>query len=367
MWGIKELKGFCIVLSMSLLGIACSDVQFAPGPPPQERSSNGGGSDSNDGSDSKGESYNETFYVDPSNGTRKVDVLFIVDNSSSMLEEQQKMGERLSSFIDYLSMADWQIGITTTDVSNGNYGLKGSLLTFAGTQTKVLTPQIPNYESAFLQTVVREETNNCSSGCPSVTEQPMKASILAMSKHQGVNQGFFRDGADLAIVILSDEDEMSTGPSNATRGNDVIDAFHQTFGAEKKMTAYGIIVKPDDLSCQSQQAGGANQAGNLLADFVQQTGGVLGSICDTDYSQNLQRIGERVQQTLSSIELKVVPDPSTLRLVFTPVDSTSAYTMSGKTIYFDDPPPEGTQINVFYESLERQTQDNSNDDDQGDD
>ncbi len=52
------------------------------------------------------------------NPLNTVDVLIVVDNSCSMIEEQTKLGGNFDSFIQYFDAADvnWQIGVVTTDV-----------------------------------------------------------------------------------------------------------------------------------------------------------------------------------------------------------------------------------------------------------
>ncbi|MEN9786021.1 MAG: hypothetical protein RLZZ299_1285 [Pseudomonadota bacterium] len=49
-----------------------------------------------------------------------VDVLLVVDNSCSMVEEQNKLASNFDSFIQYFDQAevDWQVGVVTTDVED---------------------------------------------------------------------------------------------------------------------------------------------------------------------------------------------------------------------------------------------------------
>lgn len=49
-----------------------------------------------------------------------VDVLLVVDNSCSMIEEQRKLATNFESFIQYFDEADvdWQVGVVTTDVED---------------------------------------------------------------------------------------------------------------------------------------------------------------------------------------------------------------------------------------------------------
>ncbi len=56
------------------------------------------------------------------NDYKKVDILFVVDNSASMKFEQQSMANRTSHFLSILKGLDWQIGITTTDPSDTKFG-----------------------------------------------------------------------------------------------------------------------------------------------------------------------------------------------------------------------------------------------------
>lgn len=52
-----------------------------------------------------------------------VDVLLVVDNSCSMIEEQQKLATNFDSFIQYFDSADvdWQVGVVTTDMEQEQF------------------------------------------------------------------------------------------------------------------------------------------------------------------------------------------------------------------------------------------------------
>ena len=57
------------------------------------------------------------------NRMNTVDLLLVVDNSCSMVEEQDKLASNFQSFIDAFEGVDvdWQIGVTTTDTLNEEY------------------------------------------------------------------------------------------------------------------------------------------------------------------------------------------------------------------------------------------------------
>ncbi len=277
----------------------------------------------------------------------KVDILFIVDNSISMKEEQRELGTKINKFLGTLDGVDWQIGITTTDVSSGMYGLQGGLLTFSGTSSTVLTKNVANYASKFLQTVVRSETISCNTheNCPSSDEQPINAAIMALLKSKTENKALFRSEASLAIVILSDEDELSTGPDFAAKPQKLIDTFKGLWGPSKILSGYAIVIEPNDDNCLNAQNG---YYGFHATDLAKLTGGLTGSICDADYSHILTRIGERVYNLAQAIELKYLPAKDSVKVKLIPAQNNIKWSIEGKKVMFSQAPKEGTQILVDY-------------------
>lgn len=295
-----------------------------------------------------GSFHSQTFIQRSIKG--KVDLLVVVDNSGSMAEEQAKLGARVSNFLSQIDDVDWQLGVTTTDVSDGPFGLKGSILPLGNTTQKILNKSVPNYNSLFLDTVVREETFNCTTDCPSGTEQPLRAAMMAMDQRDGNNSGLFRSDADLGVLILSDEDEMSNGAAGATTGTDVIDHFKSIWGNSKEMYGYAIITQPGDDACVSSQTNSQAYFGILIDEFVQMTRGMTGSICHEDYGTTLGSIGENLGQLLNFFELHVVPEDGTVKVRLVPEmeNEDDIWYIQGRRLYFTELPPKGTQIIVDY-------------------
>ncbi|OFZ17875.1 MAG: hypothetical protein A2Z20_05865 [Bdellovibrionales bacterium RBG_16_40_8] len=328
----KRIILLLIILIVSATQVRCSnDVSFAT-------------SDLNSQAASSGLSKSELF----TQGTvsKKLDVLFVVDNSVSMAEEQQKMGQKIDSFLSTLYDIDWQLGVTTTDVSNGKYGIKGDLITFSGTNSYILTKKTPNFSQAFLNTVVRAESYNCGSDCASGDEQPLRAAIEAINKRNTNNHGFFRNDADFGLLILSDENEMSTGPANATPPSEVINTVKSIWGDSKKLLSYGMIIIPGDIACLNQQSGGGYY-GTFVAELALLTGGLVGSICAENYAPTLGLLADHARKLLEYVQLKYYPAPESIVIKFTPYHI-SSWHVDGRRIYFDNPPPKDTVINVDY-------------------
>jgi hypothetical protein len=296
----------------------------------------------------------DTFTQDDS--ANKVDILIIDDNSYSMEVEQKKMAERFPSFISALGDLDYQIAVTTTDIDsvNSKTNLGGRVVDWTGATSKLLTPLTPKASDVFKNTIKRSETIGCANrgDCPSGNEQPLQATILAMRQRMTDNSGIFRDNVDLALIILSDEDEMSNGPSNATKPQDVVDAFKTEFGETKRLRAFGIVIKSGDEKCLKEQVaqtsgGNGGYYGTHVETLAAMTGGVVNSICDSDYSKSLAEISRSVRKLVGTFELSNAPKSVQVKLTPAP-PIPILYKLEGKNLIFSTPPPAGTKIDVSY-------------------
>ncbi len=356
-WGglsVKRLYAQIILLSLGLFQIGCnSAVSFAP------KESEAGQSLSTPPCAScevpiANQTAKDTFSQATKSG--KIDILFVDDNSGSMTPEQTLLGQRFTAFINNLSDLDWQIGITTTDVSNHpTNGLQGTTLPLAGFSGEyILNSSFPDAEEIFQKTIVRQETINCDiepANCPSGDEQPLAASIMAMEKYNTSNKNLFRNNVDLAIVILSDEDERSDGPPNATQPAEVVAKFKSIWGDTKNLGVYGIIIKPDDVDClntQRQQSGGSGSYGRVIDELVQLTGGVSGSVCDANYSLMVNYISEKVRELAGSFKLSHTPKEGSVKVSLTPIQNIE-WKVKGDKLTFKTPPDLNTHIEVTYD------------------
>ena len=128
----------------------------------------------------------------------KADILFIVDNSGSMGDEQTKLGNSFQTFISWLTggLVDFRIAITTTDMDAT--GAQGA---FIG-NPKVLDQNTPNLTAAFQANV---NVGTTGSG----DEKGLGASEAALSPAMltGANAGFLRSDARLYVVYVTDEED----------------------------------------------------------------------------------------------------------------------------------------------------------------
>ena len=286
-----------------------------------------------------------------------IDVLFVVDNSGSMADEHALVAARFSAFSQALTGLNWQIGLTTTDTQSSLPGARGALLPLAGRTDRVLTPQVPSFDQVFGRTIRRPESIDCSltgRNCPSGLERPLMATALAIALSQPgqVNQGFFRERTDVALVIMTDEDEDITGnPADHAVASEVMAAFSSRFGRSKSLVAHSISIVPGDASCLASQAGqGGVEASysTLVQELVESTGGYAASICDSDYSVVLRDIGRRIQEQVSSFQLKFKPSRFTTSVRIEPEQGIT-WRLDGSRLVLSKVPAKGTRIKVRYQ------------------
>ncbi len=307
-------------------------------------------------------------------GIAATDILFVVDDSTSMGNEQTLLRNGLYQFIQALASspiaANYQIGVTTTSVvgwtdgqasyaagpSTGDPYAAGTIVAIARDGTgaplpgdfvylngayagsRILASGQPNLVSDF-------EANVLVGVDGSNREEPFRAAELALEKASpgGPNAGFLRPGARLAIVFLSDEDDCS-GPSDpsifdsagcraAKTGNlltpvsDVSALLHGPIDGQVRDVVLGAIVGVAPGTqlpscggswCASLPGGNAcgtaTDAGSrfleLLADFPADHT-MVGSICDTDFAAALAGIADVIMP--DTLPLQGAPaDPNML-------------------------------------------------------
>lgn len=284
----------------------------------------------------------------------QVDILLIVDDSSSMEEDQKKLAARMSGFIEDLesSNLDYQVCITATNVDF----YTGRPILWVGSNNKhIMIPSMPNKQNRFRRTI-----DAIGSGY-SNDEQGIKAANLFVQQY--AQYGCIRPKAAFSVILLSDEDERSVGglkhlshaqykplgPLNTPQS--FISTFHNTFSTPnfiKPLTWNSIIVIPGDTACEAEQdaQGTPSFPGRLYQQLSQMTNGHVGSICANDYSQNLKYFKERIKDSLAALELECVP-VGTPQVTLQPNFSTNI-TVQGNEVRFDPALPVGTKVTVNY-------------------
>lgn len=197
-----------------------------------------------------------------------VDVLFVIDNSGSMAEEQASLALGIDSFVTTLATANGgelpsiQIGVVSTNLGAGPFNI--SNCTGTGDNGDLLSA--PNGkctapDGAFISDLINPDSSRQRNytgdladvfGCIAEIgidgcgfEQPLESMRRALDNNAN-NAGFLRADALLAVVIVSDEDDCSTSNTNMfdTSQNDINDPLGPL--TSFRCFEFGVVCDPDD-------------------------------------------------------------------------------------------------------------------------
>jgi Cys-rich repeat protein len=220
-----------------------------------------------------------------------VDVLWVVDNSGSMGEEQTALATNFSQFIGLaISLGvDFHVGVVTTEVNDSETGqgdpprpIDPGVLVQAPGRPRFITPQTPDPEAAFADNV---SVGTC---CSDEQEAGLEASWMALSPPRLVdpqaNAGFLRADAKLYVIYVSDEQDQSAGPVDF-----YVDYF-LTLKGGTELATLSAICGPSPSGCTGSM--GDAEAGTRYVSAQQQTDGMFQSICQSGWSGLMTELGE---------------------------------------------------------------------------
>ena len=231
-------------------------------------------------------------YTLPPAAKRPVDVLFVIDDSCSMKNDQDALAANFDSFIGSFQtrQVDFQLGAVTTDMKSPTRS--GRLVApFLGSQT-------PELKAAF-KAMVSVGTQGSSN------EQGLAAAAAALSEPlaSAENAGFLRDQADLGLVFITDENDHS--PITADDFVAFVRGLKPDTGA---ITVAAIVGLGSSVFC-------ALDAGRWKYVQVASAFGAnsLTSVCSSDYRATLESVGGRIVSARCIVGLsRPLPEDTTL-------------------------------------------------------
>ena len=295
----------------------------------------------------------DTFAQAPNN---KVDILWVIDDSNSMAEEQQQVAEGIGVFAAQMetSGTDFQLGVTSTSVDAFGGALIGD--------PPFLTNADTNYQEAFRQrALIGTEGSD--------KEKGLAAAALAVSATMigpgGLNEGFVRPDAQLLVVFVSDEEDCSD--NGALAGEPATTCYtHQELlepvsryvvdlwnakGGDRDLVNVGAIVGTDASACADEV-----WPTTRYREMVRANGGIIGDICQASWDVLLADLGLNAVGIRSIFKLTKAAEPETIVVTVNDVEvagsPTDGWTYDPETWYieFHGPavPERGASIAVSY-------------------
>lgn len=259
---------------------------------------------------------------------REVDVLFVIDDSCSMRDEQAAIAQNFRGFIQAATQrsVDFQIGVTTTTILGAGGRLRGP----------PLTANTPNLERSFQQQVA---VGTGGSGL----EQGLEAMALAIRlADRGVppNRDLFRPSTAKAFILISDEDDSSLAPP-------------LTYSADLRQRYPNLavaVISGQATGCRSQN-GSATRAPRYEAFLSQIPNALSVPIC-SGFVQ-LEDVGRVAFGLTANFQLSRRPDlaePIVVTVNGVPQTQGADFTFDpvNRSVVFTSPPPEGSTIEATY-------------------
>ena len=293
------------------------------------------------------------------NQPRATDVLWVIDTSCSMVDEQEVLAENFGSFLEYFVMQDvpFRMGVTSTNLDEAESdGLDGELYG----SPRWLDWSDTDIEEKFMERVtlgIDPEHGR---------ERGLHASYVALTDRlEGPNAGFLRPEASLVVLVVSDEPDYSTlgeeDSDDFIGAEDYAEWLGELKGEGQAQLSAIVGVDPAGLDGPEGCVHGNFQGqpnldhgalrGDGYIEAAMLSGGSVQSICTEDWTSALYRLGTTSSGLREGFTLSEAPDLMSLR-VRVGGDLSSAWVYDGvlQAIVFDPMsiPAPGVRVSVSY-------------------
>lgn len=276
----------------------------------------------------------------------KVDVLFVVDDSFSMADDQERLKQQLPSLVDIAVQwgQDYHMAVTTTDTKDVRGNFKGlprwvDSSVDPGVFAQNLVVGTAGYyierglQAAYLalynrSTITDIACLNLPGQCP--TDDGEGLPLICIDGFcSGRNAGFLRDDAELVIIIVSDEED----------GSEQTVSFYVDRLANLKapnsgvgVIVHGIIITPEGCP------GGFGTPGYRYVSAIEAFDGHVGDLCSSDFAEQFEDVGERTFGLKDRFYPTLPPDPATLEVRVAGQACTTGWSWnaSSRAVIFDE-------------------------------
>ena len=255
-----------------------------------------------------------------------VDLLFIIDDSSSMESHQKRLADNISLFVDRffsVDLVDYHIGVTTSSSleivstntshsfrNNGNL-LRG-ISRADGLEYSYVNRNISQGDRLLANIIENVGTNG------NAIERFLNIPELTFLKH---SDGFLRSEAHLAIFVITDTDDQSNIlPQQAYQY--LLDLKRDD---QKKLHYAAALITEESNGCKIDPIVGRQ---TIPSDFkllkmarLFGGNGHVFDLCNSDYGKELADIAQSIVYSVLTIELDDLPDLSSIRICYREVGS----------------------------------------------
>lgn len=252
----------------------------------------------------------EHYYQPNQELTKKIDILFVTDTSGSLNAERNAVANGIGNFISQLSSsADYQIAVT---LAHGPRSSRSGQLYKAGTEPMVLRSKelsVADIRTHLVKKLTTTKGDSDTDGGEAGLLSLNKALESARLDEIRSQHDFFRKDAALAIVFVSDENDIcAVYPSGVTRVFDPDDKELPAFNnyCKNKVDASTVYDRLETVqginpllvsaivyaNTATVPSGGENEFGYGYSDIVKLANGTMVDIAANDIPTGLADIGK---------------------------------------------------------------------------
>lgn len=204
-----------------------------------------------------------------------IDVLFVIDNSCSMEQEQANLATNFPQFMSYFlgSGIDYHIGVVSTDMVTGSQA--GKLQSALGY----------NYIDEFTENPTQVFSAMATVGADGNWEERGRDAVFTaidLRRDDPQNQGFYRPQAGLEVVFVSDEDDVSELMS----AREFLAWFEGLKWSPERTNAHAIVTPRNVDTCPEGLSAGID-----YLELAEATEGQTYNICSDDWAPMLDSLG----------------------------------------------------------------------------
>jgi hypothetical protein len=249
---------------------------------------------------------------------KKIDILWVIDNSGSMATSQTNLASNFQSFIARFNQYnyDFHMAVGTTDAWEKKFNSSsvkakirdGVDSTHSG--VFVMDKNTPNLNNVFVTNIKQGINGNGD-------ERAFDSFVQILQ--DPFNTSFRRPDAFLAIIIVSDEEDFSQSVNTFSESytnnkllpvQNYIDYLDTYTGGTASGRNYSVSnISVQDAACKTQLR--TDKMPVRYHELATKTGGVNGSLC-SDFGNTLQIISDTIIQLSSSFKLTREPIPETI-------------------------------------------------------
>ncbi len=277
----------------------------------------------------------ETFQQAP---LPRVDILWVVDNTASMAEEQAALADGFVEFVASLEeeALAYQVGVITADPE----GVGGAVLQG---DPWIITPELDDPVAAFAEAAAV--------GLQGTGQAGLAAVIAALSEplSSEQNRGFRREDAALLVVVVSDDDDDSGALLEGDPVQVALDFLAEQEAERDQPARLSAIVGDEPNGCSGPRGGAL--PGTAYREVAEGSGGDAFSICDAELGGLVGALGELAVNWPDTFVLQATPKPQSVRVAVDGKRPEAGWTLETDppAIAFEEPPGPGAWIVVSYE------------------